>query len=231
MLVATIRALKHHGGSALADLVRPDVAAVHRGLENLAAHLDSALQFGRPVVVAINRFTSDSDEELTVLRDYCRSRAVPCAVADVFGKGGDGAAELADTLVGVLCDENAPDLPMLYRNEDSVEQKLHTIATRIYGADGVVMTDAAKTKLSLFTQGGFQDLPICMAKTQDSLSDNPKLFGRPRGFTLTVRDFEIANGAGFLVALTGQMMRMPALPRVPAAERIDVTNDGTIIGI
>ena len=230
VLVATVRALKHHGGTAAVALTRPDVAAVERGLDNLAAHLTSAGRFGRPVIVAINRFASDSPEELAAIQDFCRARAVPCAVADVFGQGGDGATDLAHTLVAAL-PAVTPALPFLYAADEPVEQKLQKIARGMYGADGVVLTDEAKAKLALFTQGGFHHLPICMAKTQDSLSDNPKLSGRPRGFTITVRDFEIANGAGYLVALTGQMMRMPALPRLPAAERIDVTADGTITGL
>jgi formate--tetrahydrofolate ligase len=230
VLVATVRALKHHGGTAPADLVRPDVAAVSCGLDNLAAHLASATRFGRPVIVAINQFGTDVPEELAAVQDFCRAQGVPCAVADVFGQGGDGAVELARTLVGAL-PASTPPVPFLYRDDEPVEQKLHNIVTRMYGADGVVLTPEAQAKLALFTKGGFQRLPICMAKTQDSLTDDPKKPGRPRGFTITVRDFEIANGAGYLVALTGQMMRMPALPRIPAAERIDVTDDGTITGM
>ena len=230
VLVATVRALKHHGGVVAADFTRPDVAAVGRGLENLAAHLTSARQFGRPVIVALNKFGTDAPEELAAVQDFCRTHGVPCAVADVFSQGGDGAVALAQTLVEALPAVTAP-LPFLYGDDEPVAQKLHQIATRMYGADGVVLTEEAKAKLALFTKGGFQRLPICMAKTQDSLTDNPKIQGRPRGFSITVRDFEIANGAGYLVALTGQMMRMPALPRLPAAERIDVAEDGTITGM
>jgi formate--tetrahydrofolate ligase len=230
VLVATVRALKHHGGVAPADLPRPDIAAVGRGLDNLGAHLSSAAQFGRPVIVALNRFGTDSPEELAAVQEYCRAQGVACAVADVFAQGGTGAVALAQTLVAALPATNPP-LSFLYRDDEPVEQKLHHIATRMYGADGVVLTAEAQGKLALFTKGGFQRLPICMAKTQDSLTDDPKISGRPRGFTITVRDFEIANGAGYLVALTGQMMRMPALPRLPAAERIDVAEDGTITGM
>ncbi|MEO6874218.1 MAG: formate--tetrahydrofolate ligase [Opitutaceae bacterium] len=230
VMVATIRALKMHGGAALADLTKPNVPALERGLDNLAAHLASAAQFGRPVVVGINQFKSDAPEEIAAVKQFCASAGVPCALADVFGLGGDGATELAQTLIAAL-PAVTPPLPLLYEDSDPVEKKLHAIVTRIYGADGVVLTAAAREKLALFTKGGLHQLPICMAKTQDSLSDDPRKQNRPRGFTITVRDFEIANGAGFLVALTGQMMRMPALPRIPASERIEVTGDGTITGI
>jgi formate--tetrahydrofolate ligase len=230
VIVATVRALKHHGGVLPADLPRPDVAAVGRGFDNLAAHLASAKQFDRPVIVAVNRFAGDAPEELAAVQDFCRAQGVPCAVADVFAQGGEGAGELARILVGAL-PAVTPPLPFLYDLEETVERKLHAIATRVYGAADVRLTEEAKAKLALFAKGGFHRLPICMAKTQDSLTDDPNIPGRPRGFTITVRDFEIANGAGYLVALTGKMMRMPALPRLPAAEHIDVAADGTITGI
>lgn len=230
VIVATIRALKMHGGVALDQLTEPNAEALSRGLENLAAHLDSAAQFQRPVIVAVNRFTNDHEDELALVHEFCAARGVPSATADVFGQGGDGAIELAETLLAALPKESQP-LPFLYQPDDSVEKKLNAIATKIYGADGVQLTDEAKEKLALFARNGFDKLPICMAKTQDSLTDDAKKRGRPRGFTITVRDFEIANGAGFLVALTGTMMRMPALPKVPAAERIQVTDDGIMSGI
>jgi len=164
------------------------------------------------------------------VHEFCQSRGVPSATANVFGEGGAGAVELAEKVLAALAPETPP-LPFLYQPDDSVESKLTAIATKIYGADGVVLTDEARSKLALFARSGFDKLPLCMAKTQDSLSDDAKKRGRPRGFTITVRDFEIANGAGFLVALTGTMMRMPALPKVPAAERIQVTDDGIMSGI
>lgn len=230
VIVATVRALKMHGGLPLDQLTQPDPAALSRGLENLAAHLDSAAQFQRPVIVAVNQFTNDSPEELALVHEFCQSRGVPSATADVFGAGGAGAVELADKVLAAVAQE-APPLPFLYQPEDSVESKLTAIATKIYGADGVLLTEEARARLALFARSGFDKLPLCMAKTQDSLSDDAKKRGRPRGFTITVRDFEIANGAGFLVALTGTMMRMPALPKVPAAERIQVTDDGIMSGI
>ncbi len=230
VIVATIRALKMHGGVALDALTQPDAAALSRGLENLAAHLDSAAQFQRPVIVAINRFHTDDDAEIALVHEFCAARGVPCATADVFAHGGDGGIQLAEKVLAAMTQE-APPLPFLYQPDDSVEMKLTAIATKIYGADGVQLTDEARAKLALLARSGFDKLPLCMAKTQDSLSDDAKKRGRPRGFTITVRDFEIANGAGFLVALTGTMMRMPALPKVPAAERIQVTDEGIMSGI
>jgi formate--tetrahydrofolate ligase len=230
VIVATVRALKMHGGVALDALTHPDPEALSRGLDNLAAHLDSAAQFERPVIVAINQFLNDSAEEMALVHEFCKARGVPCATANVFGQGGDGATTLAETVLAALPKESKP-LPFLYQPHDSVEQKLTAIATRIYGADGVTLTDAARAKFALFEKSGFGHLPLCMAKTQNSLSDDAAKLGRPRDFSITVRDFEIANGAGFLVALTGTMMRMPALPKVPAAERIQVSEDGVISGI
>ena len=230
VLVATVRALKMHGGIALGDLTQPDVPAVERGLDNLAAHANSASHFQRPVVVAINQFGTDHPEELAAIHKFCQGHGLRCATANVFGAGGDGATDLAD-LVADAASGPVPELPFLYATGDSVGSKLHAIATKIYGADGVALTPEARERLALFSHHGFDKLPLCMAKTQNSLSDQPALLGRPTGFTITVRDFELAAGAGFLVALTGTMMRMPALPKVPAAERIDVQEDGTIVGL
>ena len=220
-----------HGGVALDALTHPDPEALKLGLENLAAHLDSAQQFERPVIVAINQFANDSAEELALIHEFCQSRAVPCATANVFGEGGAGATQLAETVLAALPKTAADPLPFLYQPHESVEQKLHAIATRIYGADGVTLTDEAKAKIALFEKSGFGHLPLCMAKTQNSLSDQLTALGRPPGFRITVRDFEIANGAGFIVALCGTLVRMPALPKVPAAERIRVDASGKISGI
>jgi formate--tetrahydrofolate ligase len=229
VIVATARALKMHGGAALDQLTQVDVPTLQRGLENLAAHLDSALQFDRPVIVAINQFHNDSPEELAAIQAYCQSRQVPCAVANVFGAGGAGATELAETVMAQL-QPDLPALPFLYETTAAVPEKLKAIATRIYGARSVHLTAEAESRLQQFTAAGLDTLPICMAKTQNSLSDDPLKLGRPTDFDLTVRDFEIANGAGFLVALTGAMMRMPALPKVPAAEAIDLDAEGHITG-
>ena len=231
VIVATIRALKMHGGVAKDALETPDVEAVRRGLDNLAAHIESARLYKRPVTIAINLFTAtDTEEEIAAVKEMCASMGVGCAVADVFGKGGAGATELAETVLASMQPEYEP-FECLYSLDLSVEERMATIARKIYGADGVVLTKPAQKKLALMAKNGLTDLPICMAKTQNSLSDNAGLLGRPTGFTVTVRDFEIANGAGFLVALCGDIMRMPALPKVPAACAIKVSADGTITGM
>ncbi|WP_373926531.1 formate--tetrahydrofolate ligase [Paludisphaera borealis] len=230
VIVATIRALKMHGGVALSEITKPDPAAVERGLVNLAAHLDSAANFGKPTLVAINQFAADTPEELELVHAFCKSRNVPCSTANVFGKGGAGTTDLAEKVVAAA---SVPETPFqaLYPLDWPAERKIERIAKAMYGAAGVVIQQAAEQKLRKATQLGYGQLPICMAKTQDSLSDNPKLRGRPQGFTLNVRDVEIAAGAGFLVALTGEIMRMPGLPLRPAAERIDVDAEGNIIGL
>jgi formate--tetrahydrofolate ligase len=230
VLVATVRALKMHGGVELGALKDSNPAAVERGLDNLAAHLDSAAHFGKPMVVAINQFGTDAPDEIKVVHDYCGGRGVPCATADVFGAGGGGAIDLAQKVVAAAAQPATP-LKTLYPLEWSAERKIKQIARIMYGADDVNILPAAAAKIKKANKLGYGRLPICMAKTQDSLSDNPKLRGRPRGFTLTVRDIEIAAGAGFLVALTGEIVRMPGLPERPAAERIDVDHDGRIVGL
>lgn len=231
VIVATIRALKMHGGVAKDALETPNVDAVRRGLDNLAAHIESARLYKRPVTIAINLFAAtDTEEEIAAVKEMCASMGVGCAVADVFGKGGAGATELAETVLASMQPEYEP-FECLYSLDMSVEERMSTIARKIYGADGVVLTKPAQKKLALMAKNGLTDLPICMAKTQNSLSDNAGLLGRPTGFTVTVRDFEIANGAGFLVALCGDIMRMPALPKVPAACTIKVSADGTITGM
>ncbi len=230
VLVATVRALKMHGGVALADLSRPDLAALERGLENLAAHLDSARRFSRPIVVAVNRFTADTEEELQAVHRFCAARGVSCATADVFGQGGEGARELSELVVRAAA-QSSPPLPFLYEPGHTAEEKLERIATGVYGADGVTLSPVATERIETFRRCGFGGLPICMAKTQNSLSDDPKRLGRPRGFKIHVRDFEIANGAGFLVALSGTLLRMPALPKVPAAEHIDLDAQNGITGL
>jgi formate--tetrahydrofolate ligase len=230
VLVATLRALKMHGGVALEHLAVPAAAAVERGLENLAAHLDAAVLFGRPVVVALNHFPTDTEEEIGIVRDFCEARGVPCVVSRGFADGGPGGAELA----GAVLEQTAlpsPPLPMLYPLEAPLPEKIETIARRVYGADGVDFTANARRKLELAAAMGWSNLPVCMAKTQNSLSDDPGKLGRPTGFRITVRDLEFAIGAGFVVALTGNILRMPALPRRPAAEQIEVGPDGTITGL
>jgi formate--tetrahydrofolate ligase len=230
VIVATIRALKMHGGLALDSLTKPDPAAVERGLANLAAHLDAAAHFDKPTLVALNQFTADSADEIAIVHDYCRSRNVPSATANVFGEGGEGATKLARQVVDAT---SAPETPFkpLYPLDWPIEKKIERIAKAMYGADGITILPTAEAKIRKANALGFDALPVCMAKTQDSLSDNPKLRGRPTGFTLTVRDIEIAAGAGFVVALTGEIVRMPGLPMRPAAERIDLDDQGNIQGL
>lgn len=230
VIVATVRALKMHGGLGLDALAEPNPGAVERGLDNLAAHLDSAAHFGKPTIVAINRFASDTIDEQAVIHRFCAARGVPSATVDVFSAGGRGAALLAEKVAAALEGSETPYRP-LYPLDWPVERKIETIARVMYGADGVQVLPAADAKLRKARRLGYGNLPVCMAKTQDSLSDNPKLRGRPNGWTLSVRDVEIAAGAGFLVALTGDIVRMPGLPERPAAERIDVDASGAIVGL
>ena len=230
VIVATIRALKMHGGTALDALQTADPAAVERGLENLAAHLDAAGHFGKPIIVAVNRFASDSEAELAVVHRYCEGRSIPCSTADVFGEGGAGATELAHKVVEAASRPATPFVA-LYPLDWPIERKIERIARSMYGASGVTFLPAAEAKIRKAKRLGYDALPVCMAKTQDSLSDDPKRRGRPRDFTITVRDLEIAAGAGFVVALTGEIVRMPGLPERPAAERIDVNEQGDIVGL
>lgn len=230
VLVATVRALKYHGGQSLKELQTPNVEALERGIENLQKHIENVEQFNLVPVVAINRFATDSDEELRFIEDYCTMRGVACAVANVWGEGGAGTERLA-RLVVEATENGKPDFRPIYPLEESVQKKIETIATRIYGADGVEYTPKAKTALKRIAELGLEGLAVCIAKTQKSLSDNPALLGRPRGFTITVRDIEIAAGAGFLVPITGEIMRMPGLPEEPAAIHIDIDDQGNISGL
>lgn len=230
VIVATVRALKMHGGVALSDLTKPDAKAVERGIVNLAAHLDAAAHFAKPTVVAINQRGEDTAEELAVIHQYCESRRVSCSTANVFGLGGDGAIDLAQKVMTAAQTPQKP-LKSLYEVNAHFVDKVTAIAQSMYGADGVVLTPDAKSKIQKLEADGLSALPICMAKTQNSLSDNPKALGRPKGFTITVRDIEIAAGAGFIVALTGDIVRMPGLPESPAAEKIDVDEHGRIINL
>jgi formate--tetrahydrofolate ligase len=230
VLVATVRALKLHGGAPLTELTRTDFAALERGLANLEAHVTAARNFGRPVTVALNRFPSDTPDELARVHAFCNALGVRCANSEVFARGGEGGTELAEAVLASLPFSPAP-FSLTYGDDLPLRRKMEAIATRFYGAEGVDVLPEAELKLGLFEIAGFGGLPVCMAKTQNSLTDDPEKLGRPRGFRITVRDFELAAGAGFIVALTGQMMRMPALPKIPAAERIDVDAEGHIVGI
>ena len=230
VVVATVRALKHHGGAARAELGREDLAALERGLPNLLQHVDNIKNvFGLPCVVAINAFPTDTAAELKLVEEKCRELGVSVALSEVWAKGGAGGTALAEEVVR-LC-EQPSDFRYSYALGGSIEEKLETICRRIYHADGVVLTPAAQKQARRLTELGFGELPICMAKTQYSFSDDPSLLEAPRGFTVTVRNLKVSAGAGFLVALTGDIMTMPGLPKVPAAERIDVDENGRISGL
>ena len=230
VVVATVRALKHHGGAAKAELGREDLAALERGLPNLLQHVDNIKNvFGLPCVVAINAFPTDTEAELKLVEEKCRELGVNAALSEVWAKGGAGGTALAEEVVR-LC-EQPSDFRYSYALEGSIEEKLETICRRIYHADGVALMPAAQKQARRLTELGFGELPICMAKTQYSFSDDPSLLGAPRGFTVTVRNLKVSAGAGFLVALTGDIMTMPGLSKVPAAERIDVDENGRISGL
>lgn len=230
VIVATIRALKYHGGVSLKELQTSNPEAVANGFPNLQKHLENSQLYDIPVVVAINRFTNDTDEEIRVVQEKCKAIGIEAVVADVWGKGGAGAEDLARS-VAQLADQTTIPFTPLYDWDWAVEQKIRAIATKIYGAADVEYTPKARTDLKRIEKLGLSDLPICIAKTQKSFSDNPDLIGRPTGFTLTVREIEIAAGARFLVPITGEMMRMPGLPNTPAAEGIDVDAEGNITGL
>lgn len=230
VVVATIRALKYHGGADLKTIKDPNPAAVERGLVNLEKHLENVKQFGLQPVVAINKFITDTDAEIALVMDRCAHHGVKAAVAEVWAKGGEGAIELA-TLVAATADAATGKFTPLYDWNLPVMDKINTIATKIYGADKVEYSAQAKTDLKRITDLGLDHLPVCMAKTQKSLSDNPDLIGRPTGFNITVREIEVAAGAGFLVPITGEMMRMPGLPATPSAEFIDIDENGNIQGL
>ena len=230
VMVATVRALKHHGGAAKADWGKEDLAALERGLPNLLQHVDNIKNvFGLPCVVAINAFPTDTAAELRLVEDKCRELGVRVALSEVWAKGGEGGRALAEEVVR-LC-EQPSDFHCSYELDGSIEDKLEAICRRVYHADGVVLTPNAKKQAQRLTELGYGGLPICMAKTQYSFSDDPALLGAPRGFTVTVRNLKVSAGAGFLVALTGDIMTMPGLPKVPAAEKIDVDEEGRITGL
>ena len=230
VIVATVRALKMHGGVPKTELKTPNVEAVKKGLVNLEKHIENVKKFGVPCVVAINIFAQDTAEELEAVREYCAKLGVNVALSDVFAKGGEGGIDLAKEVIA-LADSGESKFAPIYPLDMSLKGKIETIAKEIYGADGVNYTKEADKALKEFEELGYGNLPICMAKTQYSFSDDPALLGRPSGFKITIRNCRIAAGAGFIVVLTGDVMTMPGLPKVPAAEKIDVTDDGVISGL
>ncbi|MBR2188089.1 MAG: formate--tetrahydrofolate ligase [Eubacterium sp.] len=230
VIVASVRALKHHGGVAKADLGNENLDALKKGLPNLLQHVENVTQvYGLPAVVAINAFPTDTDAELQMVEEECKKLGVNVALSEVWAKGGEGGKALAEEVVR-LCEQGA-EHSYTYDLDLSIEEKLDTICKRVYHADGVELTPAAKKQAAKLTELGFDKLPICMAKTQYSFSDNAKLLGAPRDFTVVVRNLKVSAGAGFIVALTGDIMTMPGLPKVPSAERIDVDENGKISGL
>ncbi len=230
VIVATVRALKMHGGVPKTELKTPNVEAVKKGLVNLEKHIENVKKFGVPCVVAINIFAQDTAEELEAVREHCAKHGVNVALSDVFAKGGEGGIDLAKEVIA-LADSGESKFAPIYPLDMSLKGKIETIAKEIYGAEGVNYTKEADKALKEFEELGYGNLPICMAKTQYSFSDDPALLGRPSGFKITIRNCRIAAGAGFIVVLTGDVMTMPGLPKVPAAEKIDVTDDGVISGL
>ena len=230
VIVATIRALKYNGGVAKADLGTENVEALQKGIVNLKTHIENMQKYGVPAVVAINRFGTDTDAEIQVIEDFCREMGVEVSLTEVFAKGGEGGMDLAEKVCKTI-EEKPSNYHPLYDAALSIPEKLETIAKEIYRADGVTFTAQAKKNLADIEALGKGDLPVCVAKTQYSLSDNPALLGAPRGFTLTVRELRLSAGAGFVAALTGDIMTMPGLPKVPAAYNIDVDSDGNISGL
>ena len=230
VLVATIRALKYHGGADLKTISEPNPEAVSKGLVNLEKHLENVSQFNLKAVVAINKFLTDTDEEIQIIQEKCKNLGVKAVVSNVWGKGGEGAEDLARAVVEAV-EAASGEFKPIYDWSSSVEDKINAVATKIYGAKGVEYAPKAKIGLRRIARLGLDHLPVCIAKTQKSLSDNEKLIGRPKDFVITVREIEIAAGAGFLVPITGNIMRMPGLPAVPSAEKIDIDEDGNITGL
>ncbi|HFI0362675.1 TPA: formate--tetrahydrofolate ligase [Streptococcus suis] len=230
VIVATLRALKMHGGVAKTELSAENVEAVKAGFSNLKRHVENIQKYGIPAVVAINEFVSDTDDEIAALKELCAEIGVPVELASVWANGADGGVELAETVVATIDNQEA-NYQRLYKAEDSLEEKVTKIVTQIYGGTGVVFEKKARNQLAEFAKNGWDKLPVCMAKTQYSFSDNQFALGAPTDFDITVREFVPKLGAGFIVALTGDVMTMPGLPKAPAALNMDVAEDGTAIGL
>ena len=230
VIVATLRALKMHGGVAKTDLSEENVQAVRDGFSNLKRHVENVRKFGIPVVVAINEFVADTEAEIAALKELCSEIKVPVELASVWANGADGGIDLANAVVDAVENGNA-DYKRLYSDDDSLEEKITKIVTEIYGGKSVVFEKKARNQLKQFAEFGWDKLPVCMAKTQYSFSDNQFLLGAPEGFDITIREFVPKTGAGFIVALTGDVMTMPGLPKAPAALKMDVAEDGTAVGL
>ena len=230
VIVATIRALKHHGGATKENYDKEDLVALEKGFANLEKHIENIKKFGLPAIVSINRFPSDTENEIKFIEDRLAKMGVECSLTEVFAKGGDGALDLAEKVIKA-CDEDKANFKPLYDVNLSIKEKLEIIAKEIYGADGVEFTVPAMKNVKNLEKLGLDKMPICVAKTQYSLSDNPDLLARPEGFHIVVREVKVSNGAGFLIALTGSIMTMPGLPKVPAADNIDILPSGEIVGL
>ncbi|MHB8053705.1 MAG: formate--tetrahydrofolate ligase [Candidatus Aminicenantales bacterium] len=230
VIIATLRSLKYHGGVKLDALKNENIEAMEAGYANLQAHVEIVRQFGLPVVVALNKFPTDTPAEIEAFAARAKADQLRYALSDVFGAGGEGGIDLAEEILAAMSSDPA-DFHFLYPLEISLLEKMETVARRVYGADRVVLEARARKTLKRFEDNGFSGLPVCIAKTQYSLSDDAKLLGRPKGFPLTVTELSLSAGAGFVVALCGDIMTMPGMPKTPAAEKIDVTDDGVITGI
>jgi len=230
VIVATVRAIKHHGGVTKDKLNLPNVEAVSKGIENLEKQIENIKKFGVSVVVAINKFTNDTEEELNFIEEYCNKLGVQVALTEVWEKGGAGGIDLAEKVLAQI-EQGDSKFKCLYEEKLSIKEKMNIIAKEIYGADGVSYSGNSLKQILELEKLELDKFPICVAKTQYSLSDNPSLLGRPKDFTITVKEIRVSNGAGFIVALTGDVMTMPGLPKVPAAERMDILEDGSIIGL
>ncbi|OFI06560.1 formate--tetrahydrofolate ligase [Clostridium acetireducens DSM 10703] len=230
VVVATIRALKHHGGIEKTDLNKSNVEALSKGIENLEKHIENIKKYNVPVVVAINKFITDSHEEIKYIKDFCSNIGVKVALTEVWEKGGEGGIELANSVVETLENKKSNFKP-LYDEKLTIKEKMNIIAREIYGADGVSYTASAEKQINEINRLSLDKMPICVAKTQYSLSDDPSLLAKPKGFNITVKEVRVSSGAGFIVVLTGNIMTMPGLPKVPAAENMDILDDGTIVGL
>ncbi len=230
VIVATVRALKHHGGVKKDALSDRNLEALSKGIDNLGKQIENVKKYGVPVVVAINKFLTDSDEELKFIEEYCNKLGVKSSLTEVWEKGSEGGLDLADKVLETI-EKKASDFKVLYDEKLMIKEKLDIIAKEIYGADGVIYVAAAEKQIKELEKFKLDKLPICIAKTQYSLSDNPTLLGRPSNFKITVREVRVSNGAGFIVALTGNVMTMPGLPKVPAAEKMNINEDGSIVGL
>lgn len=230
VIVATIRALKYNGEKPLKELSEEDLVALRNGAKNLERHIDNISKYGIPSVVAINRFPTDTDYEIELLKEICEEKGVSVVLSEVFTKGGEGGIELAEKVVNI-CENEESNFKPIYSLDMSIKEKIEKVAREIYGADGVNYEGNAEKQIRNLTELGFDKLPVCIAKTQYSFSDDPNALGAPSGFKINVRDVKVSAGAGFIVILTGQIMTMPGLPRVPHAEGMDICEDGTIIGL